>query len=517
MKKYLLIDLKSGFLISLIALPLCLGIAVASGFPAISGVITAIIGGFCASFIGASRLTIKGPAAGLITIIIACVIELGDGDMTLGYQRTLAVGVISAIIQIIFSQLRVANLGFSIPKSVINAMMASIGIIIISKQIHIIFGNHQKFPNVLESFSHLPNTIANGNPLLTLIGLASLFLIFFWPKTKLKISQIIPSQMLVLIGAILASHYFNFSSNFDYNFLQNHYQITSQNLVSLPNSIMSSFTTPDFSIILSQKSIKYVIILCLIGTIESTLTVVAADNLDPKKRTSNLNKDLFSVSIANLISSLIGGLPMISEVVRTKANIDNGAKSTFANFFHAVFLLIFILALPTLLNKIPLAALAAMLVFVGARLTQIEKIRHIKTASLDQHLSFAATVILTLSADLLVGVFGGIIVKTLLHLSKSVTFRSLFFSRINQGTQNDHLTLKFHGSAAFPSLFRLHLIINQISPKIKKITIDINDVTLVDNSFLSDVSDIINHKDKIEFKLIGLEKFHKESSKLIST
>ncbi|MEI6805077.1 MAG: SulP family inorganic anion transporter [Myxococcaceae bacterium] len=392
-KNELVSDLRSGFLISLIALPLCLGVSMASGCPPIAGVITAMVAGLVSSFLGSSRLTIKGPAAGLIVIIVGAVYELGQGDMILGYQRCLAVGVAAAILQIILSQLNVGRFGKLMPPSVIHGMLAAIGIIIMAKQIHVLLGVVPISKTPFALIAELPTSILQANPLVLLMGLITLLII------TCSFIKKIPPTLVALTIVVPVAFYLKLDSEF---------------LVALPKSFWASFSFPDFSALASFTGIKYVFILTLVGSLESLLTVIALD------KDSDLNKDLFSVGVGNLIASLLGGLPMISEVVRSKANVDAGAKTHWSNFFHGAFLLIFVTLLTPVIQLIPLAALAAMLLVTGFRLASPQEFYKTYKQGIDQFCIFTVTCLITLKVDILVGVAVGILLTYLLSLSRSL-------------------------------------------------------------------------------------------------
>lgn len=490
-------DLKSGFLVFLIALPLCLGISAASGFPPISGVFTAIIGGCVISWLGGSRLTIKGPAAGLIVIAIGSVMELGHGDMMLGYHRTLAVGVLAAILQIILAHFKAANLGISVSKSVVHGMLAAIGIIIIAKQSHIALGVVPNSHNILGLIAEIPHSIMNANPVIALIGVLSLLFLIIWSRLKFKITKLIPPQIIILVVAIFATLLLKIDSKY---------------LIYLPDSMLSAIAFPDFSVIFTLASIKYVLMFALVGMIETTLSVIAVDQID-SEQSSNLNRDLMGVGIGNLICAFIGGLPMISEIVRSKANIDNGAKSSKANFFHGVFLLVFVLLFPNLLNLIPKAALAAMLILVGIRLASVSEIIHIKKIGWDQLLLFFVTLLTTLKTDLLIGVATGIFVKIVLHLLRGASLKSLFVSKIEVIAESDsRIRYIIHGTAAFPNLFHLSKEFNLITSGVKKVVIDLNQVELIDNTFLSGIKSLLTERSNAELIIEGLGKFRSASN-----
>jgi MFS superfamily sulfate permease-like transporter len=516
-------DIKSGFLVFLIALPLCLGISIASGFPPVAGILTAIVGGCLVSCFSGSELTIKGPAAGLIVSAIASVTELGqlsDGnvDMLLGYHRTLAVGVIAALIQIAFASFRVAGLGISMSKSVVHGMLAAIGVIIIAKQSHVALGSHPAAKDIFGLITEIPHSIMTANPVIAGIGLGSLLLLIFWSKLKWKISKVIPGQIMVLAIAIPLSIFLHLSETHSYQFVAHSYSLDDNYLVKIPASLFSAINFPDFSAIWSAASIKYIIMFALVGMIESTLTVVAIDAIDPQKRVSNLNRDLFAIACGNLVSSLIGGLPMISEIVRSKANIDAGATSARANFFHGVFLLGFVAFFPHMLSLIPLAALAAMLIYTGMRLASPSEIAHVKEVGIDQLILFSVTLLVTLKTDLLIGVTVGLLLKIILHLSRGVSLKELFAGKIDVTCNSNLARLVMHGAAAFPNLLGLKRQLAKLPENITHIVVDLSKVQLVDHTFLSGIKILMRENKNLVFEISGLEKFktisdHQESTR----
>ncbi len=500
-------DLKSGFLIFLIAMPLCLGISIASGFPAIAGIITAIVGGCLVSLLGGSRLTIKGPAAGLIVIAIGAVTELGQGDMSAGYHKALAVGVVAALLQMIFSFLRVANLGISISKSVVHGMLSAIGVIIIAKQIHVMLGAKPEAKGIFDLIFAIPHSIMEANPIIAAIGVGSFLLLIFWPKIKSRFTKIIPAQIVIIAIVVPLALFLRIGDEHFYSFMSHDYALNNHYLVNLPASIISGITFPDFSEIFSNTSIKYIAMFSLVGMIESTLTVVAVDSIDPKKQTSNLNRDLFALSCGNLVAAFLGGLPMISEIVRSKSNVDNGATSSRANFFHGVFLLIFVAFLPKLLDLIPLAALAAMLVYVGTRLASISELKHVKNIGTDQLILFLTTLLVTIGVDLLSGVAAGLALKIILHLARGVTLKSLFCGRIETFQNDKKMRFVMHDAAAFPNLFRLRRALDKMPEEVTDVIIDVSEAKLIDHTFLTGIKNITSEKSGINFNFIGLEKF----------
>src|SRR5579871_1931974 len=398
-------DLKSGFFVSLIALPLCLGIALANACPPVAGIITAIVGGLLVSFIGGCQLSIKGPAAGLIIIVLGAVLDLGAGDAALGYRRMLAVAAVAALLQIVFALLKAARFGRLMPPSIIHGMLSAIGIIIIAKQIHVLVGAtpHGKTPLAL--ISEIPNSLFAMNPELAFIGLFALALMVLLPLIPNRRLKAAPEALIALLVVVPIGLYWHLDVTHNYIFLDHVYSIGPEYLVNLPKSLLTSFVWPDFSVLSQAAAYKYILSFALVGSIESVLTVIAVDSIT--KTTSNLNRDLLGIGVGNFLCALIGGLPMIAEVVRSKANVDSGAASRLANFFHGVFLLLFVSLLAPIIKAIPLAALAAMLMVVGLRLASISQFRHIFAMGADQFAVFLLTLVVTVAEDLLIGILAG--------------------------------------------------------------------------------------------------------------
>jgi MFS superfamily sulfate permease-like transporter len=435
-------DTLSGFLVFLLALPLSLGIAAASDFPAIYGLVTAMIGGIVVSLFAGSPLTIKGPAAGLIVIVAGSVAELGHGDSELGWRLALGAIVVSGIIQVIFGILRLGSLSDFFPLSAVHGMLAAIGIIIISKQLHILVGmnplTHEGKPMVepIELLLELKNTFANFFKYkdVALVGLVSLAIVFGWPMLPVKALKKIPSALIVLVVAIPLAMVLG---------IQNVPDVKDAAGVVIKKgfSPLLSFKEGLLDILgvkvsfegFSQAAtfIKFVIMFALVGSLEALLTVKAIDMLDPYKRKSNTNKDLIAVGIGNILSGVLGGLPMISEVARSSANVSNGGQTRWANFFHGFFILLFLIFAVSFSDLIPKAALAAMLIGVGWKLAHPKEFGHMAKIGADQIVVFLTTILVTLVTDLLLGIGAGILLKWSLHILRGVPFHTLFKTKMN--------------------------------------------------------------------------------------
>lgn len=498
-------DLKAGSLVFLIALPLCLGIAMASGFPPVAGVTTAIVGGIVATFLGSARLTIKGPAAGLIVIALGAVQELGHGNAVDGYRRALAVGVMAAVVQIIFALMRAASIGVAMSPSVIHGMLAAIGVIIISKQAHTVLGATPRATEPLELLAEIPHSIVHDNPEIMLIGLLSLLILFGMPYVRAGWARRVPAPMIVLAVAVPLGLWFDLDHKHVYTLWAQRFAVGPEYLVQLPSAITDAIVFPDFSLAMTPLSLKYVVMFALVGTIESTLSVLAVDGMDPQKRASNLNRDLLAIGTGNLVAALIGGLPMISEIVRSKANVDAGAQSRWSNFFHGVLLLGFVALAPGLLHEIPLAALAAMLIYTGARLAAPGQFIHAKQVGSDQLALFLITLVVTLATDLLIGVAVGLTVKIALHLFRGALLRDLFYTRMEHVKGDKEWRLTLHGTAAFLNLLSVRKALAQVPDKIDRVVIDVGDVCLVDHTFLSRIAVMADEWPHAVLQIVGLD------------
>ena len=484
-------DMLSGFLVFLIALPLCLAISLACGYPAIAGVFTAIIGGVLSAFISNSELTIKGPAAGLIVIALGCVTEFGftggvdpAADIA-AYRLALGVGVVAGFIQILFGVFRSGILGEFFPTSAVHGLLASIGVLVIATQLPITLGV-QASGTPLERLASIPSYFLEMNPIIALIGGISLVIMFGFPLIKNPKLKIVPAPMLVLLIAIPLGMYFDIGTEQTVAFAGQDHTLGPRYLVNVPTNMFSALTFPDFSGVLTSTGITYIIMFSLIGSLESLLSAKAVDQIDPWHRKTNLDKDLLAVGIGNTAAAFVGGLPMISEIVRSKANIDNGARTRFANMFHGIFLLLFVALAPALINQIPLAALAAMLVFTGFRLASPQEFLHMYKVGREQLIIFVSTILGVLATDLLIGIMIGILVKAIIHVVNGAPIGSLFKSSLESDTADDSATIKVGNSAIFSTWIALRGRI--VGQSANKVVVDMSDTKLVDHTVMANLA-----------------------------
>lgn len=519
-------DIISGFLVFLIALPLCLGISLACGYPAISGIFTAIIGSILATFLSNSELTIKGPAAGLIVIAIGAITEFGftggqDPAADLhAYQLVLGIGVAAGCIQILFGIFRIGSLGEFFPLSVVHGMLAAIGIIIILKQFPIAMGGNAE-GEPFELILSIPAKIIHMNPCIAAIGVGSLAIMFGMPLIKNKYVKMLPKPMFVLMFAVPLGIYFGLSHEHAYSFEGHEYKVGEEFLVNVPGNMFKAMTHPDFSSLITFSGWKWVIMFALIGSLESLLSAKAIDIIDPWKRKTNLNRDLLAVGIGNTVSAFVGGLPMISEIVRSKANIDNGARTRFADLYHGLFLLIFVGPVPFLLHHIPLAALAAMLVYTGFQLTSPREYSHVYNIGREQLIMFVVTIIAVLATDLIIGIAIGIGTKFLIHYINGVPLRSFFKPYLGAiEIDNDTCTIRAAQAIIFSNWIPFKRQIEKAGlAQNRNVVIDLTNTTMVDHSVMEKLHEMEEEfrQNNIELKVIGLDEHKALSNHQYST
>ena len=504
-------DMVSGFLVFLIALPLCLAISLACGYPAIAGVFTAIIGGILSAFVSNSELTIKGPAAGLIVIALGCVTDFGytaGVDPAADYQAyrlALGVGVAAGVVQILFGVFRSGILGEFFPTSAVHGLLASIGIIVIASQVPIALGV-QASGAPLERLASFPSYFMEMNPLIALIGGISLAIMFGYTFIKNPKLKIIPAPMLVLLITVPLGMYLDIGTEHVVAFGGQDYSLGPRFLVDVPDNMFNAITFPDFSGVFTSVGITYVIMFSLIGSLESLLSAKAVDQIDPWRRKTNMDKDLLAVGIGNTAASFVGGLPMISEIVRSKANIDNGARTRFANLFHGVFLLAFVALVPALIDRIPLAALAAMLVFTGFRLASPTEFIHMYKVGPEQFIVFVSTIIGVLATDLLVGIGIGILVKAIIHIVNGAPIGSLFKASVKLENAGDgSAKVIVEKSAVFSTWIALKNRIGRQNAS--KVEVDLSGTRLVDHTVMANLDALRSEYSERDHELtvIGLE------------
>ena len=410
--RYIKDDIRASVVVFLVAIPLCLGIALASGAPLFSGLIAGIVGGVVVTLASGSQLSVSGPAAGLAVIVFMAIETLQS------FQAFLAAVVLAGILQILMGYLKAGTIGAFFPSSVIKAMLAAIGLILIIKQIPHAFGYDGSFEgdesymqeNVVSSFADIFTALGHISPAATFISLFSLFILFMWEKPMIKesiLGRYLPGALLVVLFGVVV--------NLILLQVVPSYGLGASHLVSLPaihgvGDFVSLLQSPDWSV-LSQGSVYTIAItIAIIASLETLLSVEAVDKIDPFKRVAPTNKELKAQGLGNIVSGLLGGLPITAVIVRSSTNVYNGGKTKVSAFLHGVWLLLAVLFFASSLNYIPLASLAAILLFVGYKLASPALFKILYHQGSEQFIPFVVTIIAILLTDLLIGIGIGMIV-----------------------------------------------------------------------------------------------------------
>lgn len=508
-------NLFSGFVVSLIALPLGLGLALASGAPPISGIIAAVVGGTVVAILGGSNVTITGPGNGLVVVVLAAITTLGTGadgviDMSQGFLYTLAAIVISGIIMIILGFLRLGSLGDFFPSSAIQGMLAAIGIGIFAKQIHVMFGNLEAKGSIIELLVQIPEGVLNfvntDNTSVFyagLVGVFSLLIMIFYSKIRNRYFQLIPAPMWIVVLSVGMYSYFDLFSTTPY-------PIEKNLLIELSDDILSKFAFPDFGKIYELSFINAVISITLIASIESLLSIKAVDKLDPLKRRSNVNKDIKALGLATVISGFLGGLNVVTVIARSSVNVNNKGSNRSANFFHAGFLVLFILLFASELKKIPLPALAAILVYTGYKLASPENLKKVLQVGSEQLIIFLMTLLVTISTSLITGILVGIIITFVLHviINKNILLfvKNILKPNVLMFTEDGKYYVSVKNFSSFLNFTKLKSKLNQI-PETEEAIVDFSLCDFVDHSVMENMS---NYAEAFarkggDFEVIGLD------------
>jgi len=432
MKKYtqhIGTDLPAGMVVFLVALPLCLGIALASGAPMFSGIIAGIVGGLVVGVLSGSQLSVSGPAAGLTVIVLNAIDTLGS------FEAFLLAVVIAGFIQLILGIVNAGIIGHFFPSSVIKGMLSAIGLILILKQIPHALGDDQDYEgdeaffqqDGLNTFTEIILAFQNIDLGAVIISLISLFFLIIWDRPfmkKLSWTNIVPGALVAVVSGIVIN-------TFIYPQFASDFVLAKSHLVGLPvpkdfSEVVGILTLPDFSQIFNTEIYIVAFTIAIIASLETLLSLDAVDKLDPQKRIAPTNRELRAQGIGNMLSGLIGGLPLTAVIVRSTANISSGGKTKVSAIFHGFLLIISVLLFPRVINLIPLSALAAVLLIVGFKLTKPALYKDLYAKGNDQFIPFVVTILAILFTDLLVGISIGIatgiffVLKTNLHQSITV-------------------------------------------------------------------------------------------------
>ncbi|MDR6843494.1 SulP family inorganic anion transporter [Flavobacterium granuli] len=498
-------DFASGLVVFLVALPLCLGIAMASGAPLFSGIISGIIGGIVVGYLSQSQISVSGPAAGLTAIVLTAITDLGAFDVFL------TAVFIAGLIQLGLGFLKAGSISNYFPTNVIEGMLAGIGVIIIMKQLPHAFGYDADFEgneafagNTNNSFSALFDVFNHVQLGAILIALVSIGILIMWDKVPaLKKLKLVPGALVAVIISVLLNEFFIASGS--------SLAIGSEHLVSLPipttvEEFKAIIVMPNFAGITNPKVWIVGLTIAIVASIETLLCIEAADRMDVHKRFTNTNVELKAQGIGNIVSSLLGGLPMTSVVVRSSANNAAGAKSKLSAIIHGVLLLVSVVTIPFLLNKIPLATLAAVLILVGYKLAKPATFKHFWHYGKYQFLPFIATFLGVVFTDLLKGVALGIIISVAFILRGNL--KRAYSFRKNEYVDGDVINIDLAQEVSFLNKAAIKMTLANI-PENSKVVINAQDTVYIAHDILDLILEFKTTRaidENIKVKLIGFKK-----------
>lgn len=504
MFKYLKNDLPASVVVFFVALPLCLGIALASGAPLFSGVIAGIIGGIVVGSLSGSKIGVSGPAAGLAAIVLTAIGTLG------GYENFLVAVVLGGIIQLVFGILKAGIIGYYFPSSVIKGMLTGIGIIIILKQIPHFFGydaeplgadsfNESSGENTFTAILNIADNVAIGP---TIIGLISLGILVLWSNVLVKKSKIFEIIQGPLVAVAVGIIFYLLTQSND------SLAISGSHLVSVPvpdgiDSFIGQFSFPNFSAITNPEVWIIAFTIALVASLETLLCVEATDKLDPHKNVTPTNRELLAQGTGNVLSGLVGGLPITQVIVRSSANIQSGGRTKLSAIFHGFLLLISVILIPTLLNMIPLSVLAAILLIVGYKLAKPSLFKTMYNQGWKQSVPFFVTVIGIIFTDLLVGIGLGLGVGIIVILIKS--YQNSHFLHIEDRSNGKHrIKMTFAEEVTF---FNKGAILKELHslPRETYLELDVSKTRYLDNDIIEILEDFaFKAKERnIDIKLVS--------------
>ena len=497
--------MPAGISVFFVALPLCLGIALASDAPLYSGLLSGIVGGILVSIISGSQLSVSGPAAGLTTLVIASITALGD------FRLFLLAVIIAGLFQLILGIFKLGTIAYYFPSSVIKGMLAAIGIILISKQIPIALGYDK--PDFWENgFLNLFNTknffgsIKDFNMHITrgaiLISSISLIILTLFNSKYLNKFKIIPASLIVVIFGIVLNLIFIPITNGEIA----SYNLKPTQLVKISPDFLKEIQFTDLNGIFKNSSVwKYGILIGLLATLETLLCVEAVDKLDKRNRITPANRELIAQGIGNMVCGFLGAIPITAVVVRGAANIDAGARTKMASFTHGLLLLISVVFFPFVLNKIPYASLAAILVITGYNLAKPKLFYNMWTLGLKQFLPFIITIVVILLTDLLVGVSIGLLISIYYLVRNNFKAEYNISRKIIKGIEYEYI--KLNSNVTFLNKVNLRKVLDKV-PENTALAIDGSESNFIDYDILEVISEFENKaKEKnIKLELLGIQK-----------
>jgi MFS superfamily sulfate permease-like transporter len=474
-------DLPSSIVVFLVALPLCLGIALASGAPLFSGILTGIIGGIVVGTLSGSQLSVAGPAAGLTVIVFNAITGLGS------FETFLLAVLLAGVIQIVLGIIKAGTIGNYFPSAVIEGMLAAIGIILIMKQFpHAVgydadFEGDESFIQVDEhnTFSGILRAVSKINYGAVIISAVSLLLMIYWPKFK-KVAMI-PAPLLVVVSGVILSAVFAGT-----DFALRGKQLVNIPIVSNATEFFSLFKSPNFAAIGNKEVWITAITIAVVASLETLLSLEACDKIDPIKRISPTNRELVAQGTGNIISGLLGGLPMTAVIVRSSANVNAGARTKMSAIVHGVLLLLSLLFIPVLINHIPLSCLAAILLITGYKLARITLFKHMWHQGLPQFIPFVVTIVAVVFTDLLIGVGIGMMVGIFYILRTNM--RNPFFYHIENSDNKKIIRIRLAEEVTFLNKAAIQITLTSL-PKETEVIIDGTNSRYID----PDVLEIIHN------------------------
>jgi carbonic anhydrase len=454
-------NLSSGLVVFLVALPLCLGVALASGAPLLSGIITGIVGGIIVGSLSGSQLAVSGPAAGLTTIVAAAIITLHS------YEAFLLSVILAGVIQIILGLVKAGKVGLFFPSNVIKGMLAAIGIILILKQIPHAFGYDADAEgdftfiqaDKANTFSEITNLLTKLNMGAIIIFAVSMAILMLWDTPAFKKIKAIPAGLVVVILGVVAS--------IGLNAMPDYLHLRTNSFVKIPilsgiSDLATVIKFPNFSQINNPDVWTIALTIAFVASLETLLSIEAVDKLDPQKRSTPLNRELIAQGVGNTISGLIGGIPLTAVIVRGATNVNAGAKTKFSAIFHGILLLVTVILIPGILNMIPLASLAAVLIMVGYKLTKVKLFTDMYKAGWNQFTPFVITVVAIILTDLLKGVLIGMAVSIIFILVNAT--KDLIFSTESDSTKGKVKRLVLSEQVTFLNKAHLNEFFSNVIP-----------------------------------------------------
>ena len=491
-------DFPSGLVVFLVALPLCLGIALASGAPLFSGLIAGIVGGLVVAVFSGSQLAVSGPAAGLTVIVINAITEIGS------YQGFLLAVVLAGALQIILGFAKAGTIGKYFPSSVIKGMLAAIGIILIMKQIPHALGYDADYNgdfNFIQSdsensFTALISALNKTNLGAAMISMVSLVILLTWDKLKSTKLGMAPAPLIVVIVGIGLNMFFETTHQI--------FSLRDEHLVSVPiakslGEFITFFTLPDFSYLNQISVYKAAFTLAIIASIETLLSIEAIDKIDPYKRDTPSNQELKAQGIGNIVSGLIGGLPLTAVIVRGAANVNAGAQSKMSVLIHGLLLLLSAIFIPKVINLIPYASLAAILLVTGYKLTKVSLYKSMLKVGANQFIPFIVTILAIVFTDLLIGISIGLAIGIFYVLKNNM--QNTYTNNMKTRKNNEPIRILLSEEVSFLNKASILQTLEDL-PEGSYVIIDGSNSRYIDYDVLEVINDF---KDTAKFKNIKLE------------